>query len=100
MNYRRHEAQNAAGALKLHQRGPIGIEAVEHFRVNRVSCLEALLVVRIAAVGREFLLLRAVKLHEGFGGRVAGDEQLRVRNGLEEPTPDNLETFLGAGRPP
>ena len=100
MNHCRHEPQHAARALEFHQRGPIGIEPVENFRVDGIRRLEPFLIIRIAAFRGEFLLLRAVKLHERLGGSVAGDVQLRVGDRLKQPPPDNLETFLGTRRPP
>ena len=55
VDHRRHQAQHAAGALELHQRGPVGVEPVEDLRVDRVGRLDALLVVGVAALGRELL---------------------------------------------
>ena len=55
VDHRRHQAQHAARALELHQRGPVGVEPVEDLRVDRVGRLDALLVVGVAALGRELL---------------------------------------------
>ena len=45
VDHRRHQAQHAARALELEQRGPVGVEPVEDLRVDRVGGLDALLVV-------------------------------------------------------
>ena len=77
MNDGRHETQHAAGALELHQRGPVGVETVEDLGVNRVGRPDALLVVGVAAVGRELLRVRPVEIREGprKGLRVLGVEE-------------------------
>lgn len=48
MHHCGHEAQHATGALALHQRGPVGVEAVTHFWMDRVRCTQA----RAPAFGR------------------------------------------------
>ena len=60
-----HQAQHAAGALELDQGGPVGVEPVEDLRVDGVGRLDALLVVGVAALGRELLVLGAVEVGEG-----------------------------------
>ncbi len=71
MDHRRHQAQHAAGALELHQRGPVRVEPVEDLGVDRVGGHDPLLVVGVAALGRELGALRAVEVGEGAGGHVA-----------------------------
>ena len=71
VDHRRHQAQHAAGALELHQRRPVGVEPVEDLRVDRVGRLDALLVVGVAALGRELLVLRPVEVGEGARHHVA-----------------------------
>ena len=100
VDHRRHQAQHAAGALELHQRGPVGVEPVEHFRMDRIGRLDPVLVVEVAALGREFLMLGPVEVVEGAGDRVARDELGLFDQRLEQPPPDDLEAFLGAGRRP
>ena len=65
--------------------GPVGVEAVKHFRVDRVRRAQALLVVRVAALGRELLVLRAVEIGKGPCHHVAVLELRRISQGLEEP---------------
>ena len=71
VDHRRHQAQHAARALELHQRRPVRIEPVEHLRMDRIGRLQALLVVGVAALGRELLMLRAIEIGEGARDVVA-----------------------------
>ena len=66
VDHRRHQPQHAAGALELHQRGPVGIEPVKDLGVDRVGRLDALFVVGVAALGRELGLLRPVEVRESL----------------------------------
>ena len=100
VNHCGHEAQHAARALELHQRRPIGVEPIEDLRMDWIGGLEPLFVVGIAALRREFLMLRSVEVREGARHHVAIFELRRVGHRLEQPSPHNLESFLGAGRPP
>ena len=100
MDHRRHQAQHAAGALELHQRGPVGVEPVEDLRVDRVGRLDPLLVVGVAALGRELLVLRAVEIGERARHHVAVLELRRIDQRLEQPPAHDLEALLGARRPP
>ena len=34
MNHRSHQAQHASSALKLQQRGPVGVETIEHLGMD------------------------------------------------------------------
>ena len=79
VDHRRHQAQHAARALELHQRRPVGVEPVEDLRMDRVGRLDALLVVAVAALGRELRLLRAIEIGEGARGHVALLELRRAR---------------------
>ena len=79
VDHRRHQAQHAAGALEFHQRGPVGVEAVEDLRVDRIGRLDAFLVVGVAALGRELLVLRPVEIGEGPRHHVAVLELLAGR---------------------
>ena len=71
VDHRRHEAQHAAGPLELHERRPVVVEPVEDLGVDRKSRLDALLVVRVAALGRELLVLSPVQVREGPRHHVA-----------------------------
>ena len=100
VDHRRHQAQHAAGALELHQGRPVGVEAVEDLGVDGVGGLDALLVVGVAALGRELRLLSAVELGEGAGDDIAVPEVRRVGEGLEEAAADDLEALFGGCGPP
>ena len=96
----RHQAQHATGALKLDERRPVGVEAVEDLGVDGVGGLEALLVAAVATLGGELLLLGAVEIGEGTGDDVAILELAIFNEGLEEAAAHDLEALLGAGWPP
>ena len=100
VDHRRHQAQHAARALEFHQRGPVGVEPVENLRVDRIRGLDPLLVVGVAALGRELLVLRAVEVGEGARDHVAVLELRWIGQRLEQPPPHDLKAFLGARRPP
>src|SRR5207244_3105677 len=57
-HHRRHQAQHAARALKLHESGPFLIKSLENLRMNRIGRHELPLVICLAAPGvsvtREF----------------------------------------------
>ncbi len=57
VDHGRHQAQHAPRALEFHQRGPVGVKAVEDLGVDRVRGLDAFFVVGIPALGRELLML-------------------------------------------
>ena len=57
VNDRRHEPQHAAGPLESHQRRPVRVQAVEDLRVDGVCSRDALLIVGVAALGRELLVV-------------------------------------------
>ena len=57
-------------------------------------------VVGVAALRRELLVLTAVEVGERAHDDVAVLEPLRVGERLEQSPADDLEAFLGAGRPP
>ena len=74
MDHGRHQAQNAARALELHQGRPVGIEPVEDLRVDGIGRLQALLVIGGAAFRRELVGLRTIDeiaLLELFAGQPA-----------------------------
>ncbi|EXI71444.1 MAG: hypothetical protein AW07_03673 [Candidatus Accumulibacter sp. SK-11] len=100
VDHRRHQPQHAARALEFHQRRPVGIQPVEDFRVDRVRCPDAFLVVGFAALGRKLRLLRAVELGEGARHHVPVLELRRVGKWLEQAPANDLEAFFGTGRPP
>ena len=100
VDHRRHQAQHAARALEFHQRGPVGVQPVEDFRMDRVGRLDALLVFGFAALRRKLGLLVTVKLGEGARHDVAILELRRVGQGLEQAPAHDLEALLGTGRPP
>ena len=68
--------------------------------MDRVGRLDPLLVIGIAALGRELLVLRPVEVGEGPRHHVAVLELRRIGQRLEQPPPHDLETLLGARRPP
>ena len=74
MDHGGHQAQHAAGPLELVERGPVVVEPVEQFRVDRVGHFDPAFVVGFPAFGRELLLLRTVQFDEGAGDGVAGNE--------------------------
>ena len=100
MNNSGHEAQNAASALEFNQGRPVVIKAIEDFRVNRVGCSQSFFVIAVAAFGWKFLLLGAVEIVESARHFVPGYKLFFINHRLEKSPPDNLETFLCAGRPP
>ena len=57
-----------ARALKFVERGPVVVEPVEEFRVDRVGQLDSTFVLGLATLGWKFAVLRSVHLHEGGGG--------------------------------
>ena len=59
-----------------------------------------LLVIGVAALGRELLVLRPVEVREGPRHHVAVLELRRIGQRLEQPPPHDLEALLGAGRTP
>ena len=85
VNHRRHQAQNAAGALKAHQRRPVRIETVENLRVNWIGRTDALVVIRVAALHRELLVLVSVEVCEFASHHVSVLELRRVGERLEQP---------------
>ena len=97
---RRHQSQHAAGPLERHQRRPVRVQAVEDLRMDRVCGRDPLFVVGGAALRRELLVLTAVEVGERAHDDVAVLEPLRVGERLEQSPADDLEAFLGAGRPP
>ena len=97
---RRHQPQHAARALELYQRPPVAVEPVEHLGVDGVGRLHPLLVVDVTTFGRKLLVLGPVELRERAGDDIAILELRRIGERLEQPSSDDLEAFLGAGRPP
>jgi len=100
VDHGRHQAQDAARALELEQRRPVGVEAVEDLRVDRVRCLDALLVVGVGALRRKLLVLHPVEVGERPRHHVPVLEVRRVGHRLEQPPPHDLETLLGGRRMP
>src|SRR3954468_12757560 len=68
--------------------------------MNRIGGLDALLVVRRPAFGRELGGLRAIEIGEGAGGDVALLEGVGPDERLEQPPPDDFEPLLGRRRAP
>ena len=97
---RRHQPQHAARALELHQRRPVAVEPVEHLGVDGIGRPDALLVVGVPALGRKLLVLRPVVVRERAGHDVPVLVLHLIGERLEQPSPDDLEALLGAGRPP
>src|SRR5262249_39733264 len=91
MEYRRPQAPHPTGALEFHQRGPVGVEAVKHFRVNGIRRLETLLVVRVAALRRELLVLTPVEISKRPRPHITVCEPCRISQGLKEPTAHDLK---------
>src|SRR5690606_41037000 len=84
----------AAGTLELHEGGPIGVQPIKHFRMDRVCRFDATFVIRLPAFRRELLRMGIVKLVEATGDGVpryklfSGDER------LEQAPPYDFEPFL------
>ena len=100
VDHRRHQAQHAAGALKFHQRGPVGVEPVEDLRMDGIRRLDAFFVIAVAALGRELRLIGPVEIRECARHHVAVLELRCIGHRLEQAPPHNLEALLGTGRPP
>ena len=96
----RHQPQHAARALELDQRGPVAIEAVEDLGVDGIGGAHALLVVGVAALGRELLLLAAVEVGKRPRHHVAVLELGGVAQRLEQAPAHDLKALLGRGRAP
>jgi hypothetical protein len=90
----------AARALELHQGRPVVVEAVEDFGVDGIGGLDALLVIGGAALGRKLRLLCSIEVGEGPRHDVAVFVLRRIRDRLEEPPADDLESLFGARRAP
>ncbi|MGA2257861.1 MAG: hypothetical protein ABSG53_24625, partial [Thermoguttaceae bacterium] len=99
MDHRRHEAQHTTGALEFVKRGPVVVEPIEQLWVDRVGHLDPALVIRLPTLRGEFLLLRSIKLGEGMGDGIAGDELIPTE-GLEKTAAHNLKPLVGACRTP
>ena len=100
VNHGRHQPQHAPRALELHQRRPVRVQAVEDLRMYRPGRLDPLLVVRVPTRGRELLALGPIEVRERPRDHVPVPELRGVRERLEQPSPHDLEAFLGARRPP
>ena len=68
--------------------------------MNRIGGLDPLLVADIPTLGWELLVLAPIELSECPRNHIPVLELRRVRERLEEPTPHDLETFLGTRRSP
>ena len=64
------------------------------------GCLDPFLVVGVTALGRKLLVLGPVQLRERTRHDVPILELHRIGERLEQPSSDDLEAFLRAGRPP
>ena len=96
----RHQAQHAACTLELDQRGPIGVEAVEDFGMDGIGSLDAVFIIGIVTLGREFGLLGAVQIGKGARHHVAVFELRRIGERLEQTPTHDLEAFFGSGGTP
>src|SRR5687767_7482366 len=65
-----------------------------------VRSLDALFVIATPALGRELGALRVIEVSEGTCRHVALLECVRPRERLEQPPPNDLESFLGSRRSP
>lgn len=93
----RHEAQDAAGALELFERGPVFVEAVEHLGVDGVARFHAAQVFQFARLGREVVRVRSVIVREGLAHAVAC---VGVHAVFEKPAAYHLEALVvGHGLP-
>src|SRR5208337_3350546 len=99
MNDGRHQAENAASPLELVEGRPVVVQAVEELGMDRVRHFDPALVVNLPAVERELLLLGPVKFGEGSGYGITR-HVLLAGQGLEEPTANDLEPLVRAGRAP
>ncbi len=96
----RQQAQHAPGPLELVQRGPLPVELVEHVRVNRVGRFELPPIRPLAASRGEVGLVLRVQAGEPIDDRIPRGELVLVRDGIEQPPPDDLEPLVGAGGSP
>src|SRR5690606_22094027 len=87
--------QHAARSLELDERGPVLVEPVEDFRMNRVGSLNSFLVVAALALGRELGGLGSILVGERASGHVTLLECLRSGQWLEQAPTDDLEALLG-----
>jgi hypothetical protein len=94
-----HETQHTARALELHQRGPVGIQPVEHLGMNWIRGLHPLLVVSAATFRRELRRLRVVQLGKAPRRQIPVLE-LIPGNRLEQSPTDDLEPLFGRGWSP
>ncbi len=97
MNNRRHQTQDASGALEGRERGPIFIQAVKHFRMNRIARNQAVAVGYFLAFRREVGGIRPVHLTERVADGVAGFLILAVK---EQSAADDFEAFIRGDRLP
>ncbi|MND29041.1 hypothetical protein D3C80_195400 [compost metagenome] len=95
----RHQPQDAAGALKLFERAPAGVQLVEKLRVDRIGLFQLAAVVLVCASLREIIRIVAVKLRELLQ-RVVAMMELVTRDFLEETTADDLVALFLRRRTP
>ena len=94
-----HQVQDAPGALEAVQGGPVVVEAVEQFGVQRVGVADPLLVVARRRFLGECSEAFAVEAHVRFGD--GGDAPARLGVGvLEDAAAHDLERLVLRGGPP
>src|ERR1700730_13233557 len=94
MNDGRHETQDATRSLESRECRPIGVESVEYLRMDRIGGLDPSLVIEVAALRREFLLLRAVKVVALARNGVPCDKLCFFSKRLKQTPPYDLAAFL------
>ena len=88
MNDGRHQFEHAARALEAFQRGPVLVEAVEQFGVDRIGRFEARLVEGLTGFGRELGFVIKVHFRKGAADGIAGG---KIRDWLEEAAAHDFE---------
>jgi len=68
--------------------------------MDRVSGLDAFLIVGVAALGWELRLLGSVKIRKRTRHHISILELNWVGHRLKQPPPHDFKSLLGAGRPP
>ena len=71
MNDRCHQPQHASGPLEPVQRGPVVVEPIEEFRMDRVGHLDSVFVGSVFAGLWKLLMLLGVHVGECTGHRIA-----------------------------
>ena len=100
MDHGRHQAQDTARPLELHQGRPVGIQAVEDLRMDRVGRFQSPFVLPLSATRREGVAgVGPVGLGECPARQGARIDPVGCDR-LEEAATHDLETLVRRGRLP